>query len=147
MRSASLVPTWTTKPGPNVSTPLSFISDVPHSIWDVSCVSKTKPLRIPFFLDEQKYSIHGGGFPLKVKGIESVVGMVVVLRLRQDLDHMIIYYLLKEFVANYKQMQHASNKANHRQTSTQQAHYSIQSQKLPQKSSIPLSQSSQCSYK
>lgn len=107
---------------------------------------QNKTVENAFFLDKQKYAVHGGGFPLRVKGIESVVGIVVVSGLRQDLDHMIIYDSLKEFIANYKQMQHASNKANNNnQISTQQTHYSIQSQKLPQKSSFPLGQSSQCS--
>ncbi|GAA5892142.1 hypothetical protein JCM8208_001447 [Rhodotorula glutinis] len=45
------------------------------------------------------YACHGGGFPLRVKGVESLVGVVVVSGLKQEEDHQVIVDVLTEFVA------------------------------------------------
>ena len=37
-----------------------------------------------------KYAIHGGGWPLRVRGVEGVVAVVVVSGLKQEQDHGII---------------------------------------------------------
>ncbi|KAJ7204655.1 hypothetical protein GGX14DRAFT_645760 [Mycena pura] len=37
-----------------------------------------------------EYAIHGGGFPVRVRGVEGVVGVVVVSGLRQEWDHQVI---------------------------------------------------------
>ena len=36
------------------------------------------------------YAIHGGGVPLRVKGVEGVIGVVVVSGLKQQEDHMVV---------------------------------------------------------
>lgn len=52
-----------------------------------------------FYISENEYSIHGGGFPIRVRGTEGVVGVITVSGLRQDLDHIIVYESLKEYLA------------------------------------------------
>jgi uncharacterized protein (UPF0303 family) len=37
-----------------------------------------------------KYAIHGGGVPVRVKGVEGVIAVVVVSGLKQEEDHMIV---------------------------------------------------------
>lgn len=37
-----------------------------------------------------RYAIHGGGFPVRVKGVEGVVGVIVVSGLKQEWDHQVI---------------------------------------------------------
>ncbi|KIW98678.1 uncharacterized protein Z519_00339 [Cladophialophora bantiana CBS 173.52] len=44
------------------------------------------------------YAIHGGGVPVRVKGVEGIVGVVVVSGLKQDQDHMIVIEALGEFL-------------------------------------------------
>jgi uncharacterized protein (UPF0303 family) len=36
------------------------------------------------------YAIHGGGWPLRVKGVEGIVAVVVVSGLKQEMDHGVI---------------------------------------------------------
>ena len=72
-----------------------------HSTWwmrrkyieDVNFVEKTG-------LGERayEYAIHGGGFPVRVKGVEGVVGVVVVSGLKQEEDHQVIVEVLKEYL-------------------------------------------------
>lgn len=42
------------------------------------------------------YAIHGGGVPLRVKGVEGVVAVVVVSGLKQEEDHGVIAEVIKE---------------------------------------------------
>lgn len=112
---------------------------------------QNKTIEKAFFLDEKEYAVHGGGFPLRVKGTEGIIAVVVVSGLRQDLDHMIIYDSLKEFLANYRQMQSNSNSnpgnsnnninnsVNSNVGNSQQSQLPLQSQQMPppQPSSIP----------
>lgn len=49
--------------------------------------------------DSDQYAVHGGGFPIRVRGTEGVVGVIAVSGLRQDLDHLVIYEVLKAYVA------------------------------------------------
>ncbi|KAK1998108.1 hypothetical protein LX36DRAFT_576905 [Colletotrichum falcatum] len=42
-----------------------------------------------------KYAIHGGGVPIRVRGVEGVVAVVVVSGLRQDEDHGVIVDVIK----------------------------------------------------
>ena len=37
-----------------------------------------------------EYAIHGGGVPVRVKGIDGVVAVVVVSGLKQEQDHMVV---------------------------------------------------------
>nr|GAT59210.1 predicted protein [Mycena chlorophos] len=45
-----------------------------------------------------QYAIHGGGFPVRVKGVEGVVGVIVVSGLKQEEDHQIIVDTLREYL-------------------------------------------------
>ena len=42
------------------------------------------------------YSIHGGGVPIRVRGVEGVVAVVVVSGLKQHEDHGVIVDVVKE---------------------------------------------------
>ncbi|OCT54402.1 hypothetical protein CLCR_00922 [Cladophialophora carrionii] len=44
------------------------------------------------------YAIHGGGVPVRVKGVEGIVAVVVVSGLKQEEDHMVVVEALEEFV-------------------------------------------------
>ena len=45
------------------------------------------------------YAIHGGGFPLRVKGVEGPIGAIVVSGLAQEEDHQVIVESLQAFLA------------------------------------------------
>ncbi|GAA5873610.1 hypothetical protein JCM16303_001178 [Sporobolomyces ruberrimus] len=47
---------------------------------------------------EIEYACHGGGFPLRVKGVEPIVGVVVVSGLTQEDDHQNIVDVLEKFI-------------------------------------------------
>ena len=44
-----------------------------------------------------KFAIHGGAYPVFVKGVEGVVGVVVVSGLRQEQDHQIVVKAIHEY--------------------------------------------------
>ncbi|KAH8704970.1 DUF967 domain protein [Talaromyces proteolyticus] len=44
------------------------------------------------------YAIHGGGFPVRVKGIDGLAGVIVVSGLKQEHDHQVIVEAVKEFI-------------------------------------------------
>lgn len=44
------------------------------------------------------YAIHGGGFPVRVKGVDGVVGVIVVSGLKQEHDHQVIVEVVKDFI-------------------------------------------------
>ena len=44
------------------------------------------------------YGIHGGGVPIRVQGVEGVVGCVVVSGLKQDEDHGVVVEVLEEYL-------------------------------------------------
>lgn len=45
-----------------------------------------------------QYAIHGGGVPVRVEGVEGVVGVIVVSGLKQHEDHQVVIEALEEFV-------------------------------------------------
>ncbi|KAF4547557.1 Hypothetical protein D9617_40g012970 [Elsinoe fawcettii] len=45
-----------------------------------------------------QYAIHGGGWPVRVKGVEGVVGVIVVSGLAQAEDHGVIVKVLREYL-------------------------------------------------
>ncbi|KAJ7064924.1 hypothetical protein C8F01DRAFT_1128776 [Mycena amicta] len=47
-----------------------------------------------------EYAIHGGGFPIRVKGVEGIVAVVVVSGLKQEWDHQIIVETIGEHLKN-----------------------------------------------
>ncbi|KAI0922100.1 hypothetical protein AcW1_004107 [Taiwanofungus camphoratus] len=45
-----------------------------------------------------EYAIHGGGFPVRVKGVEGVVGVIVVSGLTMQEDHEVIVEVVEEYL-------------------------------------------------
>ncbi|KAF7190138.1 hypothetical protein HII31_08469 [Pseudocercospora fuligena] len=45
-----------------------------------------------------EYAIHGGGWPVRVQGVEGVVAVIVVSGLKQEQDHGIIVQIVQEFL-------------------------------------------------
>ncbi|KAJ7185489.1 hypothetical protein C8R46DRAFT_1342743 [Mycena filopes] len=45
-----------------------------------------------------QYAIHGGGFPVRVKGVEGVVGVIVVSGLKQSWDHQVIVETVEKYL-------------------------------------------------
>lgn len=58
--------------------------------------------RDTFLLGERAgdYAIHGGGFPVKVKDVEGVVGVIVVSGLTMQEDHEVIVEVIEEYLAS-----------------------------------------------
>jgi uncharacterized protein (UPF0303 family) len=46
-----------------------------------------------------EYAIHGGGFPIRVRGVEGIVAVVVVSGLKQEDDHEVVVETVRELVA------------------------------------------------
>jgi uncharacterized protein (UPF0303 family) len=46
----------------------------------------------------KEFAIHGGGFPVRVKGVEGVVAVIVVSGLKQQQDHQIIVQTCRDFL-------------------------------------------------
>lgn len=44
------------------------------------------------------YAIHGGGWPVRVRGVEGIVAVVVVSGLKQEQDHGIILQCVGEMI-------------------------------------------------
>ncbi|KAI3390678.1 hypothetical protein diail_8884 [Diaporthe ilicicola] len=49
------------------------------------------------------YAIHGGGFPVRVKGVEGPIGAIVVSGLAQEEDHQVIVESLQAFLSKENQ--------------------------------------------
>jgi len=49
-----------------------------------------------------EYAIHGGGVPVKVKGVEGVVAVIVVSGLPQHDDHQVVVEGLQAFLKSTK---------------------------------------------
>lgn len=45
-----------------------------------------------------EYAIHGGGLPIRVRGVEGIVAVLVVSGLKQHEDHQIVVEALEEFL-------------------------------------------------
>ncbi|KAF2864795.1 hypothetical protein BDV95DRAFT_613323 [Massariosphaeria phaeospora] len=48
--------------------------------------------------DAGSYAIHGGGVPIRVRGVEGTVAVVVVSGLKQEDDHMVVVEGLERFI-------------------------------------------------
>lgn len=44
------------------------------------------------------FAIHGGGVPVRVRGVEGTVAVVVVSGLKQEEDHMVVVEGLQRFI-------------------------------------------------
>ncbi|KAK3292056.1 uncharacterized protein B0H64DRAFT_445025 [Chaetomium fimeti] len=47
-----------------------------------------------------EYAIHGGGYPVRVRGVEGVVAVVVVSGLKQEDDHEVVAETVRDIVAS-----------------------------------------------
>ena len=58
--------------------------------------------RAKFMLGDRagEYAIHGGGFPVRVKDVEGVVGIIVVSGLSMQEDHEVIVEVIEEYLAS-----------------------------------------------
>ena len=45
-----------------------------------------------------EYAIHGGGYPVRVRGVEGIVAVVVVSGLKQEDDHAVVAETVKDLV-------------------------------------------------
>lgn len=54
-----------------------------------------------YYLDSQKYSAHGGSFPLTIKNV-GVVGTITVSGLPQEADHALVVKVIEEYLAKTK---------------------------------------------
>lgn len=45
-----------------------------------------------------EYAIHGGGWPVRVQGVEGVVAVIVVSGLKQEQDHAVIVQVVSEYL-------------------------------------------------
>jgi uncharacterized protein (UPF0303 family) len=45
-----------------------------------------------------EYAIHGGGYPIRVRGVEGVVAVVVVSGLKQEDDHAVVAETIKQVI-------------------------------------------------
>ncbi|KAH6989940.1 DUF967 domain-containing protein [Ilyonectria destructans] len=68
-----------------------------HHLFDMGNEEKFKA---QFQLGETAgdYAIHGGGFPVRVKGVEGPIGAIVVSGLAQEEDHQVIVDCLRAFL-------------------------------------------------
>ncbi|KAK4333626.1 DUF336 domain protein [Rhodotorula toruloides] len=84
----------------------------PDNKWGKSTASlRLKwPQGIPsyFAASEDDYAIHGGGFPVRVQGIEPLVGTIVVSGLKQEEDHQVIVDVLTEIIEEQMMEREAS---------------------------------------
>ena len=68
-----------------------------HNRFDMGDEEKFKRM---FSLGEKagEYAIHGGGFPIRVQGVEGPIGAIVVSGLSQEEDHQVIVECLQAFL-------------------------------------------------
>ncbi|ANB11367.1 hypothetical protein AWJ20_4173 [Sugiyamaella lignohabitans] len=52
-----------------------------------------------FGKSDADYATHGGGFPIRVKGTDSLAGVVVVSGLKQEDDHAVAVESIKQYLA------------------------------------------------
>ena len=50
-----------------------------------------------------QYAIHGGGVPVRVRGVEGIVGVVVVSGLKQHEDHAVVVEGILEIITQLEQ--------------------------------------------
>ncbi|KAH9909695.1 hypothetical protein F4778DRAFT_775610 [Xylariomycetidae sp. FL2044] len=55
-----------------------------------------------YALERREYAIHGGGWPVKVEGVEGVVAVVVVSGLKQEEDHGVVVEGVREVLGEMR---------------------------------------------
>lgn len=70
--------------------------------------NKEKVFAEKYMLGEKagQYAIHGGGVPVRVRGVEGIVGVVVVSGLKQHEDHAVVVQGMLKII---KQLEHGTN--------------------------------------
>ena len=70
--------------------------------------NKEKTFAEKYMLGENagQYAIHGGGVPVRVRGVEGIVGVVVVSGLKQHEDHAVVVEGILEII---KQLEQGTN--------------------------------------
>lgn len=53
-----------------------------------------------YALKDEDYAANGGGFPIRVKGVEGVIGVIVVSGLHQEEDHQLAVNGIREYLKN-----------------------------------------------
>ncbi|RHZ63365.1 hypothetical protein CDV55_107033 [Aspergillus turcosus] len=46
------------------------------------------------------YAIHGGAFPVRVRSVDGVVGVIVVSGLKQEHDHQVVVEVVRDYILN-----------------------------------------------
>jgi uncharacterized protein (UPF0303 family) len=49
-----------------------------------------------------QYAIHGGGVPVRVRGVEGVIAVIVVSGLKQHEDHQVVVEALEQFLQSHQ---------------------------------------------
>lgn len=67
--------------------------------------NKEKAFAEKYMLGEKagQYAIHGGGVPVRVRGVEGIVGVVVVSGLKQHEDHAVVVEGMLEIINQLEQ--------------------------------------------
>ena len=67
--------------------------------------NKEKTFAEKYMLGEKagQYAIHGGGVPVRVRGVEGIVGVVVVSGLKQHEDHPVVVEAMLEIINQLEQ--------------------------------------------
>ncbi len=70
--------------------------------------NKEKTFAEKYMLGEKagQYAIHGGGVPVRVRGVEGIVGVVVVSGLKQHEDHAVVVEGILKII---KQLEQGTN--------------------------------------
>lgn len=61
-----------------------------------------KTLQEAYGVSDTEYAAHGGGFPIRVNGVEGPVAVVTVSGLPQVEDHTLVFQCLRDFAAQQK---------------------------------------------
>ncbi|KAF8190416.1 hypothetical protein K438DRAFT_1592335 [Mycena galopus ATCC 62051] len=71
-----------------------------HIKFDLQVPNPEDAFKARYMLGETagQYAIHGGGFPVRVKGVEGVVGAIVVSGLKQEWDHQVIVETVEKYL-------------------------------------------------
>ena len=57
---------------------------------------------LPEMVDPSVYKCHGGGFPVRVRNVEGIVGVIAVSGLKSEDDHGVIVDGIREYLARNK---------------------------------------------
>ncbi|OJJ45511.1 hypothetical protein ASPZODRAFT_620844 [Penicilliopsis zonata CBS 506.65] len=64
----------------------------------LSATSLEDSFTAKFAVDRRDYAIHGGGVPIRVRGVDGVLGAIVVSGLKQEDDHQVVVETIEEWI-------------------------------------------------